>query len=221
MSTQIRRFGLMLILAAGIAWGQGPGTDAVITFHFVRAGTILPSYTFTIHENGSGTYEATYPATSSSMEAQSAKEPLALTQATTAKLFEEVRSTHQFRNGCESKAKNIADTGMKTLTYAGPDGGSSCRWNFTEDKTVEALGETFAGMAFTLDMGRTLAMKRRFDRLGLDQQMNLLVEAAKSGRAVELSNIAPVLRSLAEDPSLMERVRMRAAKLLEQSGATH
>jgi hypothetical protein len=209
--------GLALLLAGGVAPAQDAKADPVITFHFERPGTQLPTYTFTVHEDGTGTYIAKYPAGALSASDESANEPLAITKGTAAKLFTEVRGTHQLKGGCASKAKNIADTGTKTLTYSNREDSAKCTWNYSEDKTIVALGDTFMGMAYTLDMGRKLATKQRFDRLGLDQEMGFLVDAVKSGHAVELSNIAPTLRSLADDASLMERVRTRAAKLLEQS----
>jgi hypothetical protein len=211
------RVGLGLMLAMGAARAQDAKADPVITFHFERPGAPLPVYTFTVHEDGSGTYVVTYPAGDSAATAESATKPLSISKATAAKLFSDVRGTHQFKGGCASKAKNVANTGTKTLTYSGPEGSASCTWNYTEDKTISALGDKFLGMAYTLDMGRTLATKQRFDRLGLDQQMGFLVDAVKGGQAAELSNIAPTLRALADDASLMERVRMRAAKLLELS----
>ena len=45
----------------------------------------------------------------------------------------------------------------------------------------------------------------------------LLTEQVKAGRAPGLSNIAPVLQSIANDPEVLERVRGQASRLLEQS----
>ena len=191
--------------------------SAVITFRLERPGVALPSYVFTVHEDGRGAYEVTYPAAGYANVPETVTMPLLLREATAAGLFEKVRSTDHLRGGCESKAKNIANTGAKTLSYTGPDGTASCKFNYTENKAVTSLTDTFLGMAYTLDAGRDLQQKQKFDHLGLDREMNTLVAGVQDGKALEVANIAPILRSLIEDTALLERVRTRAAKLLEQS----
>ena len=143
--------------------------------------------------------------------------PILLTAPTTAQLFQSVRSTHLFRSPCESRAKNIADSGAKTLTYTGPDGSAQCTYNYTENKAIASVTDTFEGIAQTLDEGRSIDLKHRFDRLGLDQELANLADAVRTGRALEVATIAPILQSLTEDPQVMERVRKRAAGLLQAS----
>lgn len=214
----------LLVLLGAAAHGVGgqvaaeAKANAVITFRLERPGLPVPSYLFTVHEDGLGSYLVTYPPTGYANVPESVTMPLQLRERTTAGLFEKVRSTDRLRGGCESKAKNIANTGMKTLSYAGPDGTASCTFNYTESKAVTSLTDTFLGMAYTLDAGRDLQQKHRFDHLGLDREMNSLVEAVRDGKALEVASIAPILHSLVDDTALLERVRTRAAKLLEQSG---
>jgi hypothetical protein len=142
---------------------------------------------------------------------------IALTQATTAKVFKMAHELKRFNFECASKAKNIADTGTKTLSYAGADGKGSCVYNYSENKDVASLTDTFLGIAFTLDEGRRLGFLHRFDRLGLDAEMDMLTDEAKAGHALELGTIAPVLTSIASDTAVIERARLRAAKLVEQA----
>ncbi len=200
--------------------------DAVITFQFERPGLPVPSFLVTVHRDGTGTYAATV----APLEAQTSrygsyvaaptgpsteiKRTIALTPQITAQLFEQVHTTNRFHGGCESKAKNIASSGVKTLTYSGPDGQGHCVYNYTEIKPVAALADAFLAIAFTLDEGRKLDQAHRYDRLGLDEEMRILVEAVHDGRAIELGNIRSTLASIAEDNQLLERARGRAATLL-------
>ncbi len=227
---------LALILAAHVPaqTTQAPDApDATLTYHYERLGLPVPIYTFTIHRDGSGTYVATYlqaPANRRQESSVSASAdplppptttPITLNTMTTARLFDHIHSTNLFRGGCASKAKNIASTGDKTLEYIGPDGQASCKFNYTESKTIAAVVEMFEGIANTLDMGRTLDFDHRFDRLGLDEKMTQLVTAMQDGRALELQTITPILRSIADDPQVIERVRVRASKLLAIGDSTH
>ncbi len=206
---------------------------ATLTFHFERPGLPVPVYTLAVHPDGTGSYTAQYApipqqtsrfggtdaGTPSPQTPETVPLPIQLSEPTAAKLFERAKTTGYFEHPCEAKAKNIANTGKKVLTYAGPDGSGSCTYNYTENKQINGLTDIFFGIAYTLDEGHTLAASHRFDHLGLDSEMIQLTEAVKQGRALELGVIAPVLRSIAEDAQLLDRVRARATQLLA-AGAT-
>jgi hypothetical protein len=115
---------------------------------------------------------------------------------------------------CASKAKNVADSGTKTFTYIASGTTTSCTYNYTEVKDLDALTEIFQGMAETMDLGRRLDFLHRFDRLGLDDAIAFLAEEISSGRAIEVGIIEPSLRSIASDAQVMQRVRTKAAALL-------
>ena len=142
-----------------------------------------------------------------------------LSAGTTKRVFDAAHADRFFNVACSSKAKNIADTGRKMLSYAGPDGAGSCVYNYSENKGVAGLTELFLAIAYTLEEGRRLEFRHKYDRLGLDQEMAMLEAQTESGRAAELGTIAPLLESLAGDGDLLERVRQRAEKLLERARA--
>ncbi len=79
------------------------------------------------------------------------------------------------------------------------------------------LTDTFLAIANTMDEGRKLEFLHRYDRLGLDEEMNFLTEQVEAGRALELETISATLSSLADDTALMQRVRLRAVQLLEKA----
>lgn len=199
-----------------------------ISFHFERPGMEVPEYTFILHEDGTGTYEASVPDRAAKQNAVRYGQPsgpppvtrialsYTLPAALTQTLFAEIRGA-RLNSGCASKQKNVANTGMKTLTYAGPEASTQCSFNYTQNKSVTALAETFQAMSFTLSTGRALAYDERFDRLSLDHEMNALVAAAKDGRAQGLSLIAPELQSLIDNVQVMERVRRNASVLLDKA----
>ena len=170
----------------------------------------MPRYTVVLHEDGSGTYhaeEVERRSADSAVQQVSAKiidRPMSVTPEMAAKIFQAARALNRFTGFCGTKAKNIADTGKKTLSYAGPDGTGSCTYNYSDDKSVMDLTDLFYGIVYTMDVGRKLDFERRFDRLGLDAEMIALEQAVKDKHALELGNIAPTLQRLASDP---ERVQ--------------
>ena len=206
------------------AEGNTP-VQATVTFQFDRNGLPVPRYTLVIHEDGSGTYHAggggaalggLCAATGNSQAGGSTDDAVA---ETTAKIFQTARSLNLFNMFCGTKVKNIADTGKKILSYTGSEGAGTCTYNYSDDKNVTMLTDLFYGIAYTMDVGRRLDFERRFDRLGLDAELISLEKAVESKDAIELGNIAQTLRTIAGDGDVMQRVRVRAGKLLDQSGS--
>jgi hypothetical protein len=196
-----------------------------VSFQFDRTGLPVPRFTLRLREDGTGSYQADQaetPATATSTRGQAAQHidrPINLSQATVAKVFKEARSLNYFNIECESKAKNIANTGKKTLSYTGADGSGSCTYNYSENKTVDTLTNTFLGIAYTIDEGRKLEFLHRYDRLGLDAEMISFSQEVDTGRALELGTISPALAAIVDDSAVIQRVRVKAQKMLEQVAA--
>lgn len=218
--------GIVLTVSSGFAFAAqstAVAKPAEVSFQFERAGLPVPRFTLRVNEDGTGSYQADEvesPADRGTVQYASPKHidrPLKLTTPTVEKIFKAARNLSHFDMACETKSKNIANTGKKTLSYAGADGTGSCTYNYSDNKQVATLTDTFLFIAFTLDEGRKLEFLHRYDRLGLDEEMNGLVQAVKAGHALELGTIAPVLTSIAGDGAVMQRVRSQATKLLEQA----
>lgn len=195
-----------------------------VSFQFERIGLSVPKFTIVVREDGTGTYQAQIAAVSGGRGAamQPAASvpidrPIKVSSATTETIFKTAHSLDHFNIECASKAKNIADTGKKTLSYKGADGQGSCLYNYSENKNVTQLTDTFHAIAFTMDEGRKLEFMHRFDRLGLYSEMDILNHEIEEKRAIEVGNIAPALRSIIADEALMQKVRERAARMLAQA----
>lgn len=205
---------------------------AEVSFRLERPGLPVPRYLLTVGEDGTGSYDGedtnlgpvrtvyadaatpVPPPPPPGHPGEPFHQPLTLTPATAHRIFALARTLKQFNVACASKAKNIADTGAKTLTYRGPAGAGSCTYNYSENKNVVQLTDLFYGIAETMDEGRRLDHLHRYDRLGLDAAIGLLAQEVTDGRAVELGSIAGTLRSIASDADVMQRVRVRASQLL-------
>jgi len=185
--------------------------NAEVSFTFERPGLPIPKFTLGVKEDGTGIYAAQ---DASPQSPQQTHREFTLTATTTKKIFALTRTAHLSQEVCASKAKNIADTGKKTLTYAVPGIVDFCTYNYSENKNVQTLTEIFQGIAETMDMGRRLDFLHRFDRLGLNDAITSLDHEVSAGQAVEIGTIASSLRSIASDAAIMQRVRTRANALL-------
>jgi hypothetical protein len=200
-------------------------SQAEVSFQFDRTGLPVPRYTLRLREDGTGTYQADQSeiaATANSMRGQAAQHidrAINVSSGTVAKIFKAAREANHFNIECASKAKNIANTGQKTLNYTGADGSGSCTYNYSENKNVDVLTNTFLAIAYTMDEGRRLEFLHRYDRLGLDAEMISFSQELEAGRALELGTISPTLAAIADDTAVIQRVRLRAQKMLEQVAA--
>ncbi len=189
--------------------GSNAPAKAEVRFDFARIGLPVPKFTIDVKDDGTASYAAE---DKSSPTMQEVHRDFTLTPATTKKIFGHAHSIHP--ETCASKAKNIADTGTKTLTYITSSATSACTYNYSEIKDVVAMTDIFQGMAEMLDQGRRLDFLHRFDRLGLNDAIAVLAQEVADGRAIEISIIEPSLRSIAGDSQVMTRVRTKAAALL-------
>ena len=211
------------IFRAQTAKGQS-GVPAKVSYHQDRPGLDTPHYTITVAEDGTSQYHAelappnAIPGDDLPVTAPVLDRSITFTPVTTAKVFELARAVNRFGIVCESKVKNIANTGSKVLSYSGPEGKSECAYNYSEVKQITELTDIFQSAALTLEMGRRLDFKRRFDRLGLDADMISLGNMLEGHQAIEVGIIAPTLHAIANDTELLQRVRLRAAKMLEEAG---
>jgi hypothetical protein len=210
---------LLLLCGAALPAQRSSQTAAEVSFAFQRAGLQVPRFTLAVDQNGRGTYKGdqaepvvrgvlAQPAT------VAFEQKFELSSQTTRRIFALADELDHFNIACASKAKNVADTGTKTLTYIAPGTMLSCTYNYTENMGVNALTGLFLAIAETMDEGRTLDHLHRYDRLGLDAAMSYLTQEVSAGRALELGTIATTLRSIADDAEVIERVRMRARALL-------
>lgn len=196
-------------------------TDTVpsVEFRFERPGMAVPRYAITLREDAHGQYRGEQVEAGTQLNSPSVSQQFdiafVLSPAIAAKIFALSSKLKYFNLTCASLAKNIAATGAKTLHYSGSDGAStSCSYDYSDNKDVQALTEMFQGVAETMDQGRRLDFLHRYDRLGLDHAMTTLASEANAGRALELITIAESLRSIADDAAVMQRVRVRATALL-------
>jgi hypothetical protein len=189
----------------------------------------VPKFTIVVHEDGTGTYRGEEAPVSGGASAAGVRgsspgrtidRPMKFAPSTVDTIFKTARSLDFFNITCPSKAKNIADTGKKTLSYSGPDGHGSCTYNYSDNKSVMQLTDTFQAIAFTMDEGRKLDFMHRYDRLGLYSEMDTLIHEVEEKRAMELGNIAPSLTAIVADEALIQRVREKAARLLAQTDTT-
>jgi len=129
------------------------------------------------------------------------------------RVFQAARDHKWFNVDCESHVK-VAFQGWKKFSYSGPEGQGVCTFNYSKNKEIQALGDSLMSVVGTILTGARLEMLLQHDPLGLDSEMEYLVQAVRDGRAQQICVIRGILVRLEEDPGVMDRVRKRARVLL-------
>jgi hypothetical protein len=203
--------GAVLFTAGGAVAASAPALKwtAVELSMIPRSDQVSPPWKVRLQADGAGMY-------SEGASADARQMPLTVTPATLEKLK---TGEHAAKSGkCETKAKNVANTGQKTIRYEDGDKSAECTFNYSDDTGLMSTTATFVAIADTVQRGQRLQHELRYDRLGLDAEMESLVNAQKDGSAIEIGNIATILQTLVSDDHVIDRVRRRAARLLQDTG---
>jgi len=195
---------------------------AMIEVEFSHPGLTPSHWTLVLHPDGSGhfrsdrgnaTAEGSPRSSTPSLVTPDQDRDVQFSAQFVEHVFHAARKHKLFSEECESHMK-VAFQGWKKLSYSGPDGEGSCKFNYSNDKEIQALGDSMVAAASTILEGARLEMLLQHDRLGLDKEMEYISEAQGDGRILQICAIRGILERLEADPAVMERVRKRARALL-------
>lgn len=192
----------------------GTGSPAVPTVTFTFDWPVHPPrYSIAVDSAGRASYTAEDDKDEPYIVKFTASRP------TRERILAAAAALNYFQGQFDFTRHKIAFTGTKTLTYADPERHFQTAYNWSENPQVMALTHLFQGIANTLEGGRRLQFLRRFDRLGLNDQLKEMEDEAKDHYLAEVHVIEPVLRQIADDPAIMDLARQRAQRLLRLAAA--
>jgi hypothetical protein len=210
------------LVAAGVpvmAKGQAPAAaDPTFQLDFSNPGLSPPQWTLTLRPDGSGHFRSQAgksPDDDTLGSVPAVDRDIRVSAAYAERVFAAAERHRWFKEACESHLK-VAFQGWKTLTYTGPQGQGSCTFNYSKDKEIQELGDSLEAVVETILEGARMELLLQHDRLGLDAEMEFLVQAVGDGRAQQVCVIHGLLERLVQDDTVLERVRKRARMLLAQ-----
>jgi hypothetical protein len=192
----------------------------VVEVDYTNPGLSPSHWTLTLHPDGSGRFHSQMgnvpTGTPQQIDAPDLDREIQLSATFAERVFRTAKRHKLFSEDCDSHMK-VAFQGWKKLSYSGAEGRGTCTYNYTKDKEIGALGDSLEAVAQTIMEGARLEMLLQHDRLGLDREMEFLVDAAGSGRAQQICAIRQILVRLADDDAVLERVRKQARQLLARA----
>ena len=192
------------------------GQQAVIptvTFTCDFPGSEPDHYAISVSDDGNAVYDS-----DSKLNDSAASEPFhsdfTVSQASRTRVFDLAKRAHYFEGDVDSKKKNLASTGTKTLAYKDAQKSTRATYNYSPIPAVEELTAFFQSLSTTLEFGHRLDYYLRYQKLALDEEMKKMEEMSNSGGLVEMSAVAPILQKIANDPAVIKVVRARAQRLM-------
>jgi len=224
----MKRAGLIFILivlpAALALWGQNEQQNPVlptITFDRVWEAYKPQDVTITVQSTGSAKYLSRNPFTPPDQTGADPDYMLDFTVSTRyqERLFRDAREANYFNGDFSYKKHVVASTGKKTLTYSDPVRHFSTTYDYSDNKVIEEITNIFSGISNTIEHGRKLVFLHRFDKLGLEEELKGMESAAEGHNLAEIQIIAPTLKSIADDSTVLNIARQRAKRLLAKANS--
>jgi len=175
-------------------------------------------YGIKVDSAGHTTYESL--ATAGTDPSDMYRSQFVMTPALRDRIFSLAKQANYFEGEFDYTKRKIANTGQKTLEYTGGIKHSKASYNWSESPEIQQLTDIFYGISNTLESGSKLAFMKRFDRLGLPDQLQNMQRLRAEGHLLELQTITPLLQQIAQDSSLMNLARQRARQLMQGSEPT-
>jgi hypothetical protein len=189
----------------------------VIAFDLYWEAATPQNYTITMDANGKSQYVSRSP--SRPPEGSTEPDPdyqleFTMSPANRDRILQLAKELNYFNGSFDYTQHKVANTGKKTLTYTDPSRNFHTTYNFSENKAIEEITRVFQGISNTVEHGRKLQFMKRFDKLALASELQAMEAMSQSNYLTEVQIIAPILKNIANDPSVMHLARQSASRLL-------
>jgi hypothetical protein len=206
--------GLLLILLRVASAQDLP----VVTFTLDFPGSEPSHYVISVWSDGHSSYDS-----DGKLSPDSEGDPFhldfSMSSDTSKRVFDLAERSRYFEGKIDSGRKNLASTGVKTLTYKDASHHTSATYNYSPMVPVQQLTQLFQSLSATLEFGRRLQYFHHYQKLALDEELKRMEEADHNNDLEEMGAMVPILQSIVTDTSLINPVRARAQRMIERAGS--
>ena len=217
---QVPAFIFFLLLAPAVIL-HAQASNATVSFTIDFPGANPSHYQIVVPKDGSGLYSSNGKINDQSDAGDPAAINFSVSDSTRKQIFELAKRAKYFTGKVDSGRQNIANTGEKTLAYKDGGHNSQATFNFSNVAAVQQLTSIFQGLSAALECGRRLTFFHKYQKLALDDELKRMEDLNRENMLGDLQAIAPILKSIADDSSVMNVSRARALRLLSASESTH
>lgn len=209
-----------LLLAAQNANQDRNPAVPTITFDNYWQAARPQSVTITVKSDGPTTYlsrNPDVPAGSDRAQDPDYHVDFTMSAGNRKKIFQLAEKANYFHGDFDYHKHAMANTGRKTLTYADVQRHFQTVYNYSDNKAIQEITAIFQNISTTMEHGRRLAFKKKYDKLGLDAEMKATENDARNHQLAEIQAIAPVLQNIADDPTVLNIARQSARRVLKMA----
>jgi hypothetical protein len=196
----------------GLCFAQTAAPTVTFTFDF--PGSEPGHYVISVAADGKSSYDSNGKLAAESDPGDTFRLEFVLPHDESSRIFDLARKAKYFHGQIDSKKSGLASTGVKILAYKDGANSSEATYNYSPLAAVQQLTDIFQGMSNTLEFGRRLQYFHRYQKLALAEELKRADNGDLGKDMPALSAIAPILKKIVDDPSVINVVRARAQKLL-------
>lgn len=227
--TAVRTSAVVLLMCWG-AWAQAPNLNPnvppekqipVVKFEYEMPGALPPHYALSVEAGGAAAYRSDQgPATGASTNATAGAGETPyflkfdLTRATAEKIFSLAKDLNFFQGDFEYHGGKVANMGAKTFTFHDGQRNNTFTYNYSQNPELQQLTTLMEGIGTALEYRRQLEQLYKYEKLGLDEKLKQMVTDSDRGYLAELQVDQAILKTIADDPTVMNITRRRARMLL-------
>jgi hypothetical protein len=220
---------VVLFLATLVAWaglsaaakqslnGGSPGGAVslpLVTFTFDFPQSSPDHYALSVDSTGKASYTSGQQAQSADDSDQSFRYDFQMSEATRSQILQLSQRADYFAGKLEHGKGKIANTGMKTLTYKDGQRNNSATFNYTANPAAQELTRIFQSISATMEFGERLEHFHKYQKLALDEELKRMEEMVKGNSLMEVQAIAPILKQIVADSTVVNHTRARAERIL-------
>jgi hypothetical protein len=218
---------VVALLLASSAASQSPEaasanvpSSPVVTFTFDFPQSSPDHYSLSVDADGKGSYVSGEQPKSSDDADQSFRYDFKVSDATRNQILQLAQRANYFQGQLEHGKGKIANTGMKTLSYKDSQKNNSATFNYTNNPAAQELTRIFQSISTTMDFGERLQHFHRYQKLALDEELKRMQEMLNGNSLMEVQALAPILKQIVQDQSVVNPTRARAERILAASTGT-
>lgn len=206
---------LMLLLAGLRALAPSPvaaenPAAARLTYSRVLKGSIPEIITIIVNAEGEGTYDGR------SLSEPPRFRPMKISPSTLQRLFSLAAQLNNFQSIDLESHKNVANLGLKTLTYEKDGQKYSAEFNYTVRREARELTDLFEKIASVEGHIETLEYAIKYDHLSLPRELLRIQIDLKNQALAEPELLVPALKEIERNPRFLHLAKVRAQDILQR-----
>ena len=211
------RVASVLLFASVLSFGADASPAATVQFKFDFPHSNPAHYEITVQSDGHAAYVSNGDLGNSTNDYTTPFE-FSISEKTRRDIFELAKKANYFSGKVDSGNPRIAKMGTKTLIYKDDSHDTSATYNYSLDPAVQQITSILQDLSTVLEYGRRLTWFHKYQKLALEDDLKQMEERQRTKTLGDIEAIAPLLKQIANDQSVMRMTRARALRLLDGVG---